>query len=236
MKQIELTPRLRTVADLVPQGARLADVGTDHAYLPAWLLQHDRIGCAIATDLRSGPLDRARETASACGLEGRMDFRLCDGLKGIAPEEVDTITIAGRGGETIAAILEGAPWTRTGQRTLLLQPMSTQRELRQWLQENGYQISQELLACEGEVFYNILEVVPGQMLPLTRAELWAGKQNLNDRLRGAYLSHELKRISRIVAGLKCSQTRVSRERLERLELLRGELLEMKKEWERQWQQ
>ena len=165
-----------------------------------------------------------------------MDFRLCDGLKGIAPEEVDTITIAGMGGETIAAILEGAPWTRTGQRTLLLQPMSTQRELRQWLQENGYQISQELLACEGEAFYNILEVVPGQMLPLTRAELWAGKQNLNDRLRGAYLSHELKRISRIVAGLKCSQTRVSRERLERLELLRGELLEMKKEWERQWQQ
>ena len=65
MKRIELTPRLRAVADLVPEGARLADVGTDHAYLPAWLLQQGRIARAIVSDLRAGPLSRARETAAA---------------------------------------------------------------------------------------------------------------------------------------------------------------------------
>ena len=83
MRTVELTPRLRSVAELVPRGARFADVGTDHAYLPVWLLQQGRITGAVASDLRPGPLERARGTAEKYGLTGRMDFRLCDGLSGI---------------------------------------------------------------------------------------------------------------------------------------------------------
>ena len=231
MKRIELTPRLRAVADLVPAGARLADVGTDHAYLPAWLLQQGRIARAIVSDLRAGPLSRAGETAAACGMEDRMDFRLCDGLSGIAPGEADTVVIAGMGGETIAAILAAAPWTRREGVRLVLQPMSTQKELRQWLQESGYRIVLERLAREGETFYNILSVEPGMMPPLTRGELWAGRQDLRDPQTGPYLDRELRRAARIGEGLRRSETRLSRDRLERLELLIRELNEMKKEWE-----
>ena len=99
MRTVELTPRLRSVAELVPRGARFADVGTDHAYLPVWLLQQGRITGAVASDLRPGPLERARGTAEKYGLTGRMDFRLCDGLSGIQPDEVNTIAMAGMGGE-----------------------------------------------------------------------------------------------------------------------------------------
>ena len=101
MRNMELSPRLRSVAELVPQGAGFADVGTDHAYLPVWLLQRGVIRRAVASDLRRGPLERARLTAEKYGLTDRMDFRLCDGLSGIRPEEADTVAIAGMGGETV---------------------------------------------------------------------------------------------------------------------------------------
>ena len=98
MRRLELSPRLQTVADLVRPGARVADVGTDHAYLPAALLLEGRIPFAIAADLRQGPLERARATVREYGLTGKAAFRLCDGLRGIRPDEVDAIAIAGMGG------------------------------------------------------------------------------------------------------------------------------------------
>ena len=174
MRTVELTPRLRSVAELVPRGARFADVGTDHAYLPVWLLQQGRITGAVASDLRPGPLERARGTAEKYGLTGRMDFRLCDGLSGIQPDEVNTIAIAGMGGETIAAILAAAPWTWERECLLLLQPMSAQPFLRRWLQAHGYTIRRELLSREGDTLYTTFEVYAGPMAKLTPAELWAG--------------------------------------------------------------
>ena len=173
---MELTPRLQAIAEQVPQGARLADVGTDHGYLPVWLLRSGRIESAIAADLREGPLDRSRETAQRFGVAERISFRLCDGLSAIRPEETDTVVIAGMGGETIASILEAAPWTKEGT-LLLLQPMTKCAELRLWLQRNGYQIAGERIACEGKKLYNILSVKGGEMSPLSPAELWAGRQN-----------------------------------------------------------
>ena len=84
--RVELKPRLRMVGDLVPAGVRLADVGTDHGYLPAALVLAGKIPWAVASDLRRGPLDRARATVRACGLTGKIAFRLCDGLAGIRPD------------------------------------------------------------------------------------------------------------------------------------------------------
>ena len=162
MRKMELSPRLRSVAELVPPGAKFADVGTDHAYLPVWLLQRGVIRHAVASDLRHGPLDRARQTAEKYGLSGQMEFRLCDGLSGIAPEEADTIAIAGMGGETIAAILAAAPWTRERDCLLLLQPMSAQPFLRRWLQEHGYVIRRETLSREGSSLYVTLEARAGR--------------------------------------------------------------------------
>ena len=160
-RRIELSPRLRLAADLVPEGARLADVGTDHAYLPACLLMEGKIPSAIAADLREGPLRRARETAAEYGCGDRMAFRLCDGLSGIRPEETDAVVIAGMGGETIAQILEAAPWVRTRKIPLVLQPMSSIPELRQWLGEDGFHILEERLAREGDTLYVVMRAEAG---------------------------------------------------------------------------
>lgn len=230
---IELSPRLRMVADLVPQGCCLADVGTDHAYLPAALILEGKIPGAIAADLRQGPLERARATVRDCGLTGKVIFRLCDGLKGICPDEADAVAIAGMGGETIAAILAAAPWTREQNVLLVLQPMSSMSDLRVWLEENGYRIVAEELAQEGDTLYTALSVRAGEMDKLTPAELCAGK-NSPAPLRGAWLDRWLQKTERALAGLVQSRQGGAAQRREELEQVRAGLLEMKKEWEA-WQ-
>ena len=102
-----LTPRLACIAALVPQGAQLADVGTDHGKLPITLLIEGHIAHAIGSDLREGPLDHAARNAEEHGVI--LPLRLAAGLDGISPEECDTVTIAGMGGQTIAEILQNAP-------------------------------------------------------------------------------------------------------------------------------
>ena len=227
---LELTPRLRAAAELVPQGARLADVGTDHAYLPAALLLEGRIPFAVASDLRQGPLNRAKETAEQYGCRDRMAFRLCDGLKGIRPEEADAVVIAGMGGETIAQILAAAPWVRERGVPLVLQPMSSLPDLRGWLQENGYRICRERLAREEDTVYVVMAVQAGEMPPLTPAELWAGRQS-GDPLRGIYLEGLIRKLDRAIDGLALAREGRGEARKQELEQVRRGLLDMKKEWD-----
>lgn len=198
---MELSPRLRSVADQVPEGAALADVGTDHAYLPAWLLLNGRIRRAIAADLREGPLERARETAERYGVRERISFRLCDGLAAVRPEEADTVAIAGMGGETISAILEAAPWTAGEGKLLLLQPMTAFSELRAWLYGHSYAIERETVSREGKRLYVCLTVRGGTMPPMTPGELFAGRQS-GDPLRGAYLDMLSGKLERVLCGLR----------------------------------
>ena len=221
------------VGDLVPAGARLADVGTDHAYLPAALILEGKIPWAVAADLRRGPLDRARATVRTYGLSGRVAFRLCDGLTGVKPDEVDAVAIAGMGGETIAAILSAAPWVRERDVPLILQPMSSMPDLRAWLRGNGFRIGTERLAWEGGTLYTALLVRAGEMGPLAPAELWAGK-NSGDPLRGAWLDQWLARTGRALDGMAQAQGEGVFTRRRVLEEVRDGLIEMKKEWE-QWQ-
>ena len=233
MRRPELSPRLRRVGDLVPAGARLADVGTDHAYLPAALILEGKIPWAVAADLRRGPLDRARATVRTYGLTGRVAFRLCDGLTGVKPDEVDAVAIAGMGGETIAAILQAAPWVRERDVPLILQPMSSMPDLRAWLRENGFRSETERLAREGDALYTALLVRAGEMDPLAPAELWAGK-NSGDPLRGAWLDRWLARTGRALDGMAQARGEGVPARRRALEEVRDGLAEMKKEWE-QWQ-
>ena len=233
-KRAELSPRLQGVAEMIPEGARLADVGTDHAYLPAWLLQNGRIPSAIASDVREGPLSRARATARACGCFERMSFRLCDGLSGIAPEEVDALVIAGMGGETIANILEAAPWVKEKDFPIILQPMSTQAELRGWLWRNGFRITREDLVGEGRTIYVVITVIPGAMVPLSPAEEWAGRQyrGMKSPLRAEYLDKLCERMAGMVEGLRRSTRLEDLEKLPHLEEVLAGLNEMKEEWNR----
>lgn len=229
---MELSPRLYTIAQAVPRGARLADIGTDHGYLPVWLLQRGIIEKAIAADLRPGPLDRAKETANKFDLSDKVDLRLCDGLTGVGASETDCVVIAGMGGETIIHILDAAPWTKQEETVLILQPMSSQENLRRWLLQNGYRIVREIIAQEEKNFYTIMVVQPGVDVSMSAGEEFAGRQS-NDALRGSYLSHLITKVSRTLEGQRRA-IKPDEMALEETERLLNELINMRKEWET-WQ-
>ena len=219
MRPLEFSPRLAALAAQVPQGAKVADVGTDHAYLPTWLLLQGRVRAAIASDVNDGPLDRGRETARTYGVTEGIAFRRCDGLTGLAAGEADTVIIAGMGGDLIARILSAAPWTR--QTCLLLQPMSAQEELRRWLVDHGYVIQQETLAEEGDKRYTILRATGGASTPYTPAELLAHLEDLLRRRRRA--------LAGMARGKAPDPAALARETA-----LIEELEQMREEWS-QWQ-
>lgn len=230
---MELTPRLRTIAELVPKGSIFSDIGTDHAYLPTWLLLNDVIDKAIAADINEGPLERARETAKKYHVDSNVNFRLCDGLSGIQEGETDVIAIAGMGGDTIAHILGQAPWTKDPGIILLLQPMTSQKDLRQWLIQSGYCIEREYIVREGEKLYIILLVRGGAMSAPTSAELWAGRQS-NDPLRGEFLDHIMSKVTKALSGHRAA-SHPNEEVIRYLEQTLSELNDMKEEWNA-WQQ
>ena len=172
-RELSLQPRLALLASLVPQGAVLADVGTDHGYIPVCLRQRGVIDRAIASDIGREPLEHARRTAEEYGVGG-IDLRLCAGLDAIAPEECDTVLIAGMGGETIWGILAAAPWTRDGRHTLLLQPQTKIEELRLRLCENGYAVTREHLVRDKGKLYVVMTVTAGERYTPGAEQLYGG--------------------------------------------------------------
>ena len=200
--RLDLQPRLQAIADWVPPGIRLADIGTDHGYLPVWLLQEGRILSAIAADIGEKPLLHAGASAERYGV--RLDLRRCDGLSGILPEETDVIVIAGMGGETIGHILGEAPWTREG-KLLLLQPMSKPDWLRLWLANHGYRIDRERLVMDKGVIYPILRCAGGRMAPPTPGLACYGYAGEGDPLFPAYLRQWAEKTRRALAGLERSE-------------------------------
>lgn len=212
---LTLQPRLHAISSLVPDGAKLVDVGTDHGFIPVRLLLDDRIRTAIASDIGAAPLDHARRTAEQFGVTDRMDFRLCDGLCGISGDEVDTVVIAGMGGDNIAAILSAAPWTRNGA-LLLLQPMSKAEVLRRYLPENGYRVIAEQLVADKGVIYPILTVRGGEMPPASDPQTWGGFLLQSDPLRNRYLDEQILRLRRAASGLGKAKDDSAHERREKL--------------------
>lgn len=228
MRHLELSPRLRLLAGWVRPGARIADVGTDHAYLPVWLTLHGRVASAIASDLREGPLARARETGKNCGAAG-IDFRLCDGLSGIRPDEADTIVIAGMGGENIAAILAAAPWTADGAHTLLLQPQTRAEDLRRFLSEHGFRIVREALVRDRGILYPCMEAEAGRE-PLTLGQLYGGAKLLHDPLGEQYIIAKIIRLQSAVAGLNRAGGLENQKKADGLREILTALLSVREEW------
>lgn len=172
----ELGVRLAAVAARVRQGARVADIGTDHALLPVWLVQSGRCPSAVASDIGEGPAAAARRTVSGAGLEAVVSVRVGDGLAPVQPDETDDIVIAGMGGETIAEILAAAPWVANERYRLVLQPMSKPERLRLFLAENGFSVQEEDVVAEGERLYTVMTATfTGERRSLTYAEALMGK-------------------------------------------------------------
>ena len=153
---ITLDKRLSAVAALVRQGSRLADIGTDHAYLPVHLVQAGVCPSAIASDIGAGPLDAARRTVTENGLTSEIALRLGNGLATVSAGEVEDIAVAGMGGETIAAILEAAPWVKNEGIRLILQPMTRAEDVRRWLLHNGFSVLEEHLIIDGRHLYPVM--------------------------------------------------------------------------------
>lgn len=156
-----LSARLACVASLVPAGARVADIGSDHAYLPAALVLDGKIDFAIAGEVVKGPYENAVHEIKDHQLEGKVIPRLADGLAAIEPaDKVDTITIAGMGGSLIASILEKGKDKLTEIKRLVLQPNVGESQLREWLMNNHYQIMTEKIIEEDNHIYEIIVAEP----------------------------------------------------------------------------
>ena len=187
-EQPKLSRRLGAAAALVRAGAVVADVGTDHAYLPIALCLSGRATRAVASDVNEGPLARARENIRAWGLEERIETRLADGLDGLADAHPTDILILGMGGELIARILADAPFTRDRSIRLILQPMTHPELVRAYLAENGFTIVEERLIKEEKIYQILCAEYTGACEDYTPLERLVGKQNL---ARRDALAHEL---------------------------------------------
>lgn len=154
---IKLDSRLKTAAEEVRKGKKVVDIGTDHAYLPAYLIENDICPSAIAADIGKGPLENARKVVSASEeLSEKIELRLSDGLEKISPEEAEDIVIAGMGGILISEILTKAPWVKDETKRLILQPMSHAEDVRKHLCENGFEIITERASTDGKHNYILI--------------------------------------------------------------------------------
>ena len=219
-----MNKRLEAIQTLVRPGKGLIDVGTDHGYLPLALAGCGYPGVLIAADIGEGPLNAARHNARAAGLEDRLRFQLCDGLALCDPDAVDTIVIAGMGGDTICGILDRAEWVLDGRYTLLLQPMTRAEVLRYWLTNNGFGITAERLVSDGGTIYALLEARYGLFTPLTDGELYTGAYALTGReaLWRPFLADRLRRLEKGLAGLRMADREPGRRLL---------LEQVRQEWE-----
>lgn len=221
-----LTPRLACLASLVPQGARLADIGTDHGKLPVSLLLAGRIAAAIGSDIGKGPLAHAARNAQEHGVS--LSLRLAAGLDAVQPEECDTVSIAGMGGQTIAEILAAALWCEQGQHLLLLQPMTMVYELRQWLWAHGYAIERETLCREDRRQYVVLSVRGGaekKELPLWQCAFSPALLQADGAKE--YLQALLIREERALEGMRQANEMDKA----RLDMQRRLVMEIKQAWE-----
>ena len=154
-----ITPRLEAIVNLV-QTKTIADIGTDHAYIPIYLASKNRITKAVASDKNKGPIERARENVKKYGLSQIIDLRIGQGLSPIEKGEAETIIIAGMGGVLIGDIIE-ADLEKAYASRLILQPMNAQDNLRKRLLSLGFIIEEEELSCEGFKVYNLMSVKKG---------------------------------------------------------------------------
>lgn len=231
---MDLSIRLQAVSNLISDGMTVADVGTDHGYIPIYLLQSGKCSRAIAMDVNEGPLLRAKEHIQAFRLSEVIDVRLSDGVKKLAPGEVECVVIAGMGGALTIKILEEGEDVFRSLREFVLQPQSELFKVRQYLSENGYCVIDENMVLDDGKYYPMMKVINGQGPTYDTVELRYGKKLL--ATKNPVLFQFLEKESRTKAEIMQSLSKKEGLHIrERQEIIRKELEEITDALQRYYQ-
>lgn len=197
-----LSLRLKTIATLVPLGARVCDIGTDHAILPIFLSENSLVKSVIAADVREKPLEKARKNIEKSNTSG-IELRLCDGFDGIKSDEFDTAVIAGIGGEVISGIISRAGMLKDNNKLLILQPTTSPEILREYLCNNGFSFEKDIPITDNGKIYSVMSVrYTGKTENCDNAFYYVGiiKPDSDDGL--AYIDKQYFRLKKCAEALK----------------------------------
>lgn len=219
----KLTPRLQKIYDIVPSCQTVCDIGTDHGYIPVCLTLSGKCKTAIASDIKKGPVERAKATVSRYNADSCVSVRLGKGLETIREDEADIAVIAGMGGLLIADILNSSKLSKRFN-AFIFQPMTAIGELREYLNTNGYTIEKEYIVREDEKLYNIFCVIPQKDKPYTISELYMGKNFASDENLNEYKKQRQSKLNKQIEGLSLSKNSDTSKRLEKLIALREMIL------------
>ena len=216
---MKLSRRLQTVASFVSPGSRIVDVGTDHGYIPIYLVQNAAAVHAIAMDIKKGPLDRAKAHIAQFHLEEQIETRLSDGLKELKPGEGDTVILAGMGGALTVRILQEGHLALNQIKEIILSPQSELDRVRKFLQANGFVIVKESMVCEENKYYTVMKAVKGNMNYRRYIDFKYGKLLLEEKnsVLREFLRKERKKLEEVKCALQNKNTEAAQRRLGELE-------------------
>ncbi len=173
---IKLSERMMMAARMVRQGSRIADIGTDHAYLPVYLIQNGIASKALACDIRKGPLSNAEKTVELYGVQDRITLRLSDGFDEIEPFEADDFIMCGMGGTLMAELVSRAYWLKDKSKKLILQPQSHSEDIRKFLIESGFEIlCEDACIDDGKLYSSLSAQYTGKNQNVDEAYYYYGK-------------------------------------------------------------
>ena len=228
MSDIKLSKRLSTAASYVRSGAFVADIGTDHAYLPIYLVSKGLASGALASDVNSGPILKAKENVSKYGLCEKIHTEIADGLMGIEKYKPTDIMICGMGGELIARILDASDYIKNENVRLILQPMTSVYELREYLSKGFSTIAENVVCEDGKIYQIICVHYDGKEHSYTKTELELGKLNIEGgsseflQLLNLTIAKRRKRFLGLSAG--GYETADAEEEINELEKIKDEIL------------
>lgn len=216
---MQISERLKMVSAFVTEGMRLVDIGTDHAYVPIYLIKNGKIPSALAMDIGIGPLQRARDHIVEQGFERQIETRLSNGFSAFRKGEAESVVIAGLGGELMIQILQEGRAVLSEVSEFILSPHSEIHKVRAFLMEQGFSIVKEAMLYEEGIYYTIIKAIYGIGDYRTEPELWYGKRMLEEQhpVLYDYLQKEYAIRRRIVERLSKIQKERVRERQKQIE-------------------
>ena len=224
---MKLSKRLQTIADFIKKDEVVADIGTDHAHIPIYLIKNNIISKAYACDINKGPLEKAEENINYYGVKN-IELRLSNGLEKLKTDEADTFIIAGMGGELIIDILDRGQGFFDKKNTFILSPHTKIEEVRNYLLRKGLKILKEDMCIDEGKFYTVMEAVyTGKTFSYTNGELLFGKYLIDNKnpVLFEYLKKERQKYLSIIAGDGINDTR-RKELKYRLDIIEETINEM----------